>query len=114
MDQELHLLLIQSPRPRLIELARLVNRKSKIKDVYKMKKDDLVTELMLRQDMTNQVFGQSIDSIKKEKKGLTNDEKNKILLKNLELYDLAMEANDEVEKDKYLKMLNQNMKKLKK
>ena len=112
MDQELHLLLIQSPRPRLIELARLVNRKSKIKDVYKMKKDDLVTELMLRQDMTNQVFGQSIDS-KKQKKGLTNEEKNKILLKNLELYDMAMDADDQVEKDKFLNMLNKNMKKLK-
>ena len=114
MDQELHLLLIQSSRPRLIELARLVNKNSKIKDVYRMKKDDLVTQLMLRQDMTNQVFGQSIDSTKKEKKGLTNEEKNKILLKNLELYDLAMESNDDVEKDKFLKMLNQNMKKLKK
>ena len=114
MDQELHLLLIQSSRPRLIELARLVNRKSKIKDVYKMKKDDLVTELMLRQDMTNEVFGQSIDSTPTETTGFKPAAHHTILLKNLELYDLAMEANDEVEKDKYLKMLNQNMKKLKK
>lgn len=70
-------------KPELLILARQVNKEIKIKDVHKLKKKDLVTELLLRQEIVKEIMKGNIKvqpKGKRTKKKKTDEENNKLLL----------------------------------
>ena len=87
-------------KPELISLARSLNDDVKIVNVHKLKKQDLMTELLLRQDLVLKLLeGESITGQKSKhkkasirtKKQNSEEENNKLLAEAVELQKKALD-----------------------
>ena len=85
-------------KPELISLARSLNDDVKIVNVHKLKKQDLMTELLLRQDLVLKLLeGESITGQKSKRKNKrtkkqnSEEENNKLLAEAVELQKKALD-----------------------
>ena len=100
--------LLDMQKPQLVNLGRLVNNSIKenlIKDLHRIKKDKLVTELMLRYDILKKHINSNINLKKSRKSNLKidpktgkidkkqNEELNKKLKKQIEEMEKQIQAN---------------------
>tara|TARA_S200002703_G_C3686004_1_gene210628 strand:+ start:122 stop:469 length:348 start_codon:yes stop_codon:yes gene_type:complete len=102
-------------KPELLILARQVNKEIKIKDVHKLKKKDLVTELLLRQEIVKEIMKGNIKvqpKGKRTKKKKTDEENNKILKEISILNKEAIKAKKQGEKAKILNQISKLQSKL--
>ena len=70
-------------KPELLKLARAFNSEFKIKEVHKLKKKDLITELVIRQEQVKEILEGKVTvkpKGKRTKKKKSDDENNKLLL----------------------------------
>jgi len=82
-------------KPELLKLARTFNNEFKIKNVHKLKKQQLLTELVLRQEQVREILKGNVTlkaKGKRMKKEKSDDEKNEILKKIIDLQKKAIQG----------------------
>ena len=102
-------------KPELLQIARQVNKEIKIKDVHKLKKKDLITELIVRQDIVKEIMKGNIKvqpKGKRMKKQKTDEEIDKVLKEIEILNKKAQKATKQGERTKIINEISKLYNKL--
>ena len=113
---DLHNELLGMLKPDLVTLARKVNQNTKIQDLHKLKKSDLVIQLMLRAEEVYKIKKKNVKLKPKKvnKKGKNNNEEINKLLKEMNiLLDETINTDDKL-KDTKINLIMKKQKELSK